>query len=130
MKVIILLPLSLVTRGLRCRPEAARLLVSRVRISLGAWMYVYCEYCVLFRYRSLRRADHTSRGVKGRVVCLSVIVKLRQGGGPGTSRTVAPRGKSVLLPSCNSIYFNLALCLRIIYLFQVYLFRSHLISCY
>ena len=33
-------------------------------------------WCVV-RYRSLRRADHSSRGVLSSVECLSVIVKLR-----------------------------------------------------
>jgi hypothetical protein len=33
---------------------------------------------VFFRYRSLRRADHLSRGVLPTVVCLGVIVKPRQ----------------------------------------------------
>ena len=28
----------------------------------GAWTYVCCKYCVV-RQRSLRRADHSSRGV-------------------------------------------------------------------
>jgi len=34
-------------RGLRRRSEAARLLRSWVRIPVGAWMFVYCECCVL-----------------------------------------------------------------------------------
>jgi hypothetical protein len=33
--------------GLRSRSSAARLLQSWVRIPLGAWMFVYCECCVL-----------------------------------------------------------------------------------
>ena len=33
--------------GLRRRSAAARLLRSWVRIPLGAWMFVCCEYCVL-----------------------------------------------------------------------------------
>ena len=47
-------------RGLSCR--AARLLRSWVRIPPGAWMFVCCECCMLSQ-RSLRRADHSSRGV-------------------------------------------------------------------
>ena len=34
-------------RGLRRRSTAARLLRSWVRIPLGAWKFVCCEYCVL-----------------------------------------------------------------------------------
>jgi hypothetical protein len=50
-------------RGLRHGSAAARLLGLLVRISQGAWMSV-------FRQRSLRRADHPSRGVLLSVVCL------------------------------------------------------------
>jgi hypothetical protein len=67
---------------LRRRSAAARLLGLRVRIPLGAWMSVCCECCVLsgrgllwmlcvVRQRSLRRADHPSRGVLPTVVCLA-----------------------------------------------------------
>jgi hypothetical protein len=38
----------------------------------------------------VRRADHSSRGVLPSVVCLSVIVKPRQRGGPGPLGAVAP----------------------------------------
>jgi hypothetical protein len=34
-------------RGQRCLSEAAGLLALRVRIPLGAWMSVSCEFCVL-----------------------------------------------------------------------------------
>jgi hypothetical protein len=34
-------------RGLRCRYAAARLLRLWVRIQPGAWMFVYCECCML-----------------------------------------------------------------------------------
>jgi hypothetical protein len=34
----------------------------------GAWMSVCCEWCVLYKYRSLQRADHSSRGVLTTVV--------------------------------------------------------------
>ena len=55
-------------RGLRRRSTAARLLRSWVRIPPGAWMSVCCECCVLSG-RSLRRADHSSRGVLPTVAC-------------------------------------------------------------
>jgi hypothetical protein len=46
------------------------------------------------RYRSLRRADHSSRGVLPSVVCLSVIAKPRKKrGGPGPLGAVAPLEK-------------------------------------
>ena len=38
---------SQLLRGLRRRSAAARLLISWVRIPPGAWMFVYCECCVL-----------------------------------------------------------------------------------
>jgi hypothetical protein len=40
----------------------------------GAWIYLLPVSCVI-RYRSLRRADHSSRGVLPSVVCLNVIMK-------------------------------------------------------
>jgi len=46
---------------------AACLLRLWVRITLGAWMFVSSECCI-FRHRSLRRADHSSRGVLPTVV--------------------------------------------------------------
>ena len=39
---------------------------------------------------SVRRTDHSSRGVLPSVVCLSVIVKPRYGGDPGPLGAVAP----------------------------------------
>jgi hypothetical protein len=44
--------------------------------------------CVV-RWRSLHRADHPYRGVLPSVVCLSVLVKPRQRGGPGPLLGVA-----------------------------------------
>jgi hypothetical protein len=44
-----------------------------------------------------RRADHSSRGVLPSVVCLSVIVKPRSGGGPGPLGAVAPLEREFLL---------------------------------
>jgi hypothetical protein len=38
----------------------------------------------------MRRADHLSRGILPRVMCLSVILKPRQRGGPGPLWAVAP----------------------------------------
>jgi hypothetical protein len=63
-------------RGLRRRSAAAWLLESRVRIPLGTWMFVCCV--VLCRKRSLRRADHPSRGVLP-CVCMCVIKKPLKG---------------------------------------------------
>jgi hypothetical protein len=37
----------------------------------GGVHVVYCEYCELFMYRSLRRADQSSRGVLQNVVCVA-----------------------------------------------------------
>jgi len=49
-------------RCLRRRSAAARLLRLWVRISLGGWVSV-CWVLRVLRYRPLRRADHSSRGV-------------------------------------------------------------------
>ena len=50
-------------RGLKRVSAAVRLLRLRVRIPPGTWMPVSCERCVSGRETSLRRADHSSRGV-------------------------------------------------------------------
>ena len=42
---------------------------------------------------TLRRADHSSRGVLPGVMCLNVMLKPRQGGGPGPLGAVKPWGK-------------------------------------
>ena len=54
--------------GLRRGSAAGRLLGLRVRIPPRAWLCVCCECCVFVRLRSLRRADHSSRGVLQTVV--------------------------------------------------------------
>jgi hypothetical protein len=77
-------------RGLRRGSAAARLLGLCVRIPPVAWMSVSCECCVLSGRGSLRRADHSPRGVLPSVVCLSVIVKPRKCGGPGPLGAVDP----------------------------------------
>jgi hypothetical protein len=51
---------------------AHRMLGSRVRISPTAWMSVSCEsFICAVRYRSLRGADPSSRGVLPTEVCLT-----------------------------------------------------------
>ena len=55
-------------------------------------MPVSCEYRVV-KYRSLRWADQTSRGVLPSVVYLRAIVKPRQQGGPGPVGTDTPLKK-------------------------------------
>jgi hypothetical protein len=50
-------------RGLRRRSAAERLLGSWVRISPGAWIFFLLYSVCVIRYRSLRRADPSSRGV-------------------------------------------------------------------
>jgi hypothetical protein len=77
------------SRDLSRRCVAFRLLGLWVWIPPRTWMSVDGELCVA-RYRSQRRADHSPRGVLPSVVCLSVIVKPRQWGGPGPLGVVAP----------------------------------------
>ena len=55
---------ALPTRGY----AAGLLLGLRVRIPPAGWIPVSCEGCVLSGRRSLRRADHSSRGVLPTVV--------------------------------------------------------------
>jgi hypothetical protein len=61
-------------RGLRRGCAAARLLGLRVRILLWVWRSISCEVFCVVRYRSVRQADHSSRGVPPSVVYLSVIM--------------------------------------------------------
>ena len=69
-------------RGLRRRSVAARLLRSWVRIPPRAWICCLLWVLCVVRYRSLRRADHSSRGVLPTVVAsLCVIWKPREWGG-------------------------------------------------
>jgi len=42
-----------------------------------------CVVCCQVKYRSLRRADHSSRGVLPSAVCLSVIAERQRLGGLG-----------------------------------------------
>jgi hypothetical protein len=56
-----------------------------------------CLLCVV-RYRSLRPADHSSRGFLPSVVCLSMIVKPRLRGGPGPLGVIAPWGGDWMTP--------------------------------
>jgi hypothetical protein len=60
-------------RDLRRGSVAERFLGLRVRIPPGHG----CLSVVLYRWRSLRRADHSCREVLPSAVCLSVIVKPR-----------------------------------------------------
>jgi hypothetical protein len=57
----------------------ARLLGLRVRIPSGAWNVCLLRLLCVVRQRSLRRADHSSRGVLPSVLCLSAIAKPRKG---------------------------------------------------
>ena len=75
-------------RGIRRAFVAARLLGLRVQIPRED-MNVVCELCVE-RYRSLRWAYYSSRGILSILMCLSVIAKPRQGGGLGPLGAVEP----------------------------------------
>jgi hypothetical protein len=58
------------SRGLSSGPASTRLLGLRVRILLEAWISVSC-WCFYVRRSSVRRADHSSRGVLLSVFCLT-----------------------------------------------------------
>ena len=73
------------------RSKAARFLGLRVRISLGEWMFVVSVVC--YQISSLRRTDHSSRGILTNVVCLSVIMKPRHLEDPGPLGAVSPWNK-------------------------------------
>jgi hypothetical protein len=60
--------------GLRRRSAAAHLVRLWVQITPGAWMYTVANV-VCCRYRSLRRADHSSRGILPTVVCFVFDLK-------------------------------------------------------
>ena len=64
-------------RGLKRGSAASSFLELRVRIPPRAWISVSCEFCVLSGRTLLSRADHSSRGILPRVMCLSAIVKPR-----------------------------------------------------
>ena len=57
------------------------------------------------RHLSLRRVDLSSRGILPSVLCLSVIVKPRQWGGPGPVRSSAPLKKKIFDPRRHKHYF-------------------------
>jgi hypothetical protein len=78
-------------RSLRRRFAAACLLRSWARIQPGAWMFVFCECCML----SLRRADHSSRGVLPTVVRRCVWSRKPQEWGGHDLRWVAAPQKKV-----------------------------------
>jgi hypothetical protein len=53
-----------------------RFLGLKVPIPPGTWLSVSCECCVLSRWRSLRRVDHSSRGVVTSV-CVWVCYRVK-----------------------------------------------------
>ena len=65
-------------RGLRCGFVVARLLGSLVRIPPGGISICLLRVLCVVRQRSLRRTNHSSRGVLLSVVLLSVVVNTRQ----------------------------------------------------
>jgi hypothetical protein len=73
------------------RPKAESLLGSWVRIPWGHGCLSVVSACVVVRYRSLRRADHLTRGVLPSVMCLSVTYKSLKGGSVGPIWAAAPQ---------------------------------------
>jgi len=57
--------------ALRFKSVVSRLLGSRIRFPLGAWMFVFCVGCVFCGLWTLRQADHSLRGV---LLCVFVSV--------------------------------------------------------
>ena len=68
------LPMPVAARSKAC--VCGRLRAGIVGLNPAGGMYLLCLVCVV-RYRFLRPADHSSRGVLPSVMCLSVIVKPR-----------------------------------------------------
>jgi hypothetical protein len=62
---------------LRCSSAATRLLGSRVRIPLRAWIFICCVCCVLCRYHTLRRAVDSFRGALRGVVSMYLFRNLK-----------------------------------------------------
>jgi hypothetical protein len=81
-----------ILRGKSCKAMGNRLLGSNPVEDMD--VYLLGVLCVV-RYRSLRRADHLSRGVLPSVVCLSVIAESRRG-------DLAPLGLSSHKKKCIS----------------------------
>jgi hypothetical protein len=81
-------------RCLRRGSAAARLLgmgASNLAVAMVSLVDVVC----VVGYRSLRRADHSSRGVLLSVMCVSVIVKPQKEEGPIPLGTVAAWKKMI-----------------------------------
>ena len=103
-------------RGLRCGSAAACWLGLRVRISPWAVDFGLLWVLCFVSYRSLRRADHSSRGVLPSVVCLSVAVKPQEWGGLGPLLSVAPWNtimcfNAVVFLSCCKRWSVVCVCL-------------------
>jgi len=87
------------SRGLKRRSAAARLVRLWVRIPLGPWMYTVGNV-VCCRYRFLRRVDHSSRGIPPTVVgfvCDLEKPQARGGLGPRWPTTPQLGGKGETL---------------------------------
>jgi len=65
-----------ILRGKSCKARGNRLLGSNPVADMD--VYLLGVLCVV-RYRSLRRADHSSRGILPSVVCLSMIAEIYRG---------------------------------------------------
>ena len=65
-------------RGLTCGFAVARLLGSLARIPLEGMSICLLRVLCVVRQRSLRRTNHSSRGVPLSVVLLCVVVNTRQ----------------------------------------------------
>jgi len=84
--------------GLRCGSAAARLLGLRVRILSGVMDVFLLWVLLLVRYRSLRRTDHSSRGVVSSAVFLNEC-------DPETSTMRRPWFNSTVEPQKNGFKY-------------------------
>ena len=71
--VLMPVPVAALSKAWVCGRSSAEIAGSN---PAGTWVFVCCDCCVLSS-KSVRRADHSSRGILPSVVCLSVIVNLR-----------------------------------------------------
>ena len=104
--------------GLRRTLNAAQLLRSQFRVLLRAWLFLSSVCCVSCRWRRLRQADHSFRGVLPAVYLLVCALEISSVRRPRPELGCCATGKRVNRSFCNESYG----------LFSVYTLSSRLKS--